>query len=384
MKANSQYHFLFRSIECISTASSLRGSPRSSLSHSHAVRSLRLRRSRRTAREASSATAGAAGLHPLAIAPDNVVTLKANPPTPVSPINSQKLEDAPTLVANPAALKYAEGTLQYQFQVLNQAGAVVHDSAAVSGTTHRVTTELEFDKPHTWRVRPVIGNAVGPWSTSGSFVTPAGAYLRGNELRDPLTNGKTLGSTNDVTFVPGVGIMLNSKSSVVEWTLPAPLDAGEFSAIMTNIGEGREEYKTKVMSMLQGDGVNVTDNLFRVTIDKRTLWANQGARIRYTIRAGNDSEEAAGGGQDWSSRQIYFWKFEWGGGSSRLRVYEGGVNGVLKEDLSAHLNNVYRPNPHVIRLGSVGGRGGDETNPLTVIRNVWVSARPRPVFPGDN
>jgi hypothetical protein len=333
---------------------------------------------------AAASSTAASGLNQPAATGADGSTLKATAPTLVSPLNDVKLEERPTLVANPATLKFSEGTLQYRFQVINEGGVVVYDSGPVATTTHVVTGDLDFEKRHTWRVRAELQGAGGPWSNSGSFITAAGAYLRGNELRDPLTNGRTIGTGVDVTFLPGVGVMLNGRSSFVEWTLQTPLEAGEFSAIMTNIGEGSEEWKTKVMSMLQGDGVNITDNLYRVTIDKRTLWANQGARIRYTIRVGDDSEEVAGGGQDWSSKQIYFWKFEWGNGLSRLRVFEGGANGPLKEDLSADYDGVYRPNPHVIRLGSVGGRGGDDTNPLTVVRNVWVSSRPRPVFPGDN
>jgi hypothetical protein len=283
-------------------------------------------------------------------------------------------------------LKFSDGgALQYQFQVLDEAGGVVADSNIIGGTTYAVTADLDFEKRHTWRVRAAFDGAVGPWSALGSFITAAGAYLRGNELRDPLTNGTTIATAmNNVTFMPGVGVMLNGRNSYVEWQLQSPLDAGEFSAVMTNIGEGSETWKTKVMSMLQGDGVNITDNLYRVTIDKRSGWANQGSRIRYTIRAGRSSAEPAGGPQSWDSKQIYFWQFEWGNGVSRLRVYEGGVHGSLKEDLSFNYKGVYSPTPHLIRLGSVGGRGGDDTNPFTIVRNVWVSSRPRPNFSGDN
>jgi hypothetical protein len=251
---------------------------------------------------------------------------------------------------------------------------------------------FEFETRYTWRARAEYtagsGKALGPWSSSAptnptaSFVTPAGAYLRGSELRDPLQNGKTLGRAVGVTF-NGFGVRLEGQSSFVEWTLPETLSAGEFSAEMTNIGGGSEEWKTKVMSMMQGDGVNVTDNIYRVTIDKRTLWAGQGARIRYTLRSGNEAIEPAGGPQNWNRNTIYLWKLEWGNGGVRLRVYEGGKSGRLMEDLRGSYRQTYRPSPHVIRLGSVGGRGGDDTNPGTTVRNVWVSANPRPVFSGE-
>ena len=39
-----------------------------------------------------------------------------------------------------------------------------------------------------------FGNASGPWSANATFRAPAGGYVRGNEIMDPLTNGRTAGS----------------------------------------------------------------------------------------------------------------------------------------------------------------------------------------------
>ena len=91
---------------------------------------------------------------------------------------------------------------------------------------------------------------------------------------------------------------------------------------MTNIGNGNEEWKTKVLSMLDDDGVNVTDNTYRVTIDKRTFGLGQNAPARYTfcVRAVNECHEPNAGGQNWSRTKTYFWKFTWGGGTARLEI----------------------------------------------------------------
>jgi hypothetical protein len=98
---------------------------------------------------------------------------------------------------------------------------------------------------------------------------------------------------------------------------------------------------------------------------------------------GVDAGEPRGGDQRWNRSQTYFWRFEWRGGMSRLRVFEGGRNGRQMEDLSAAYKAPYSPNPHLVRVGSVGGRGGDDTNPGTIVWNVWVSPNPRPNLPGD-
>lgn len=311
-------------------------------------------------------------------------TLKVTAPTLISPINDVRLQEAPPLLTAAAVTgKYASVSPQYRFFVFSAAGALVEEAVA-DGPSYQMLKGLDFNTRYTWRVRAEFDGAFGPWSSTESFLTPEGGYVRGNELYDPLYNGKTIGRAFDTTFIPGVGIQLNGRDSYVEYQLPATLTDGELSAMMTNIGNGSEPWKTKVLSMLQGDGVDTTLNRFRVTIDKRTTWLGQGSRIRYTMRSrGVDAGEPAGGSQTWSRAQTYYWLFEWRGGESRLRVFEGGRNGNLKENLSVRYRAPYSPNPHLIRLGSVGGRVENETNPGTVIWNVWVSPNPRPVLPND-
>jgi hypothetical protein len=109
----------------------------------------------------------------------------------------------------------------------------------------------------------------------------------------------------------------------------------------------------------------------------------QGSRIRFTIAAHGQVAEPAGVFQIWNPSQVYFWKYEWRANLARLSVFEGGKNGRQMESLSAKYTGPYNPNPHIVRLGSVGGRAGSDTNPGTIIRNVWVSANARPVFSGE-
>jgi hypothetical protein len=308
--------------------------------------------------------------------------LKANV-SAVSPVNDVKLQSTPIMLSV-TEWTLASGAPQYRFQLFNPGGTLVEDSGAVASTTYQIRTSLDFDTRYTWWVRPEFQGEVGPWSATASFFTPQGAYIRGNELFDPLTNGKTIGRAVGVTFLPGVGVRLDGQGSYVEWQLASPLVDGEFSAIMTNIGNGSEEWKTKVMSMMQGDGVNITDNAYRVTIDKRTQWVGQGSPVRYTMRSrGVDAGEPNGGPQNWDRARIYFWRFTWLNSQSRLVVKDGGVNGRTMADFGVAYKGPYAPNPHIVRLGSTGGRGGDETNPGTIVRNVWVSSRPRPVLKDD-
>lgn len=330
-------------------------------------------------------------------APDGS-TLKASAPTPVSPINNAQ-PDQVTLTATKSRGLFADIPLSYEFEIYNAANQRVYTSGVTGGVgagadnvSHTATgAQLGFDAPHTWRVRAVHQRSgrtlVGPWSSNGSFRSPVGGYIRGNEIFDPLTNGPSaiIDASSDVTWLPGVGVRLNTQHSFVQYRLPQTCTDCEMSAMMTNIGNGNEEWKTKVLSMLE-EGVNPTENRYRVTLDKRTQWVGQGSRIRYTMcsgRVAGNCDEPSGGFQSWNRSQTYFWNFEWRAGIGRLRVFEGGRNGRQMEDLRNGYDAPYAPNPHLVRLGSVGGRGGDDTNPGTIIWNLWVSPNARPVLPGD-
>ena len=80
-----------------------------------------------------------------------------------------------------------------------------------------------------------------------SFVAPLNTgYLVGNELYDPLINGKTVGTpSGPVTFVPGVGLRLEAQASYVAYQLPQTLTEGEFSIIVTDMDENTDGDKTK-------------------------------------------------------------------------------------------------------------------------------------------
>ena len=306
-------------------------------------------------------------------------TLKSTAPVPISPVNGVQVSDQqPTLTVSPATTRVAISGLQYEFAVFNDANVKVA-GGVVGGTSFTVPNALDFGKRHTWQARATSQGANGPWSALAQFVSAVGAYIRSNEIRDPLTNGFTVGTPVGVTFIPGQGARLESQSSYIEYVLPTALVNGEWSAEMTNVGNGGELFKTKVFSMLAGDGVNVTDNAYRVTLDKRPS-VNCGA-YRFTMRSrGRDAGEPNAGCQGWTRTNLYLFKFEWRDGRAVASVFEGGANGFLKASVGTNYRAPYEPTPHIIRLGSVDGRGGDDTLPGVIIRNVWVSGNPRPAF----
>ena len=76
----------------------------------------------------------------------------------------------------------------------------------------------------------------------------------------------------------------------------------------------------------------------------------------------------------------YFWEADWRDGFFRVRINEGGVAGRNIYDFGKPYGGFYRPEPHVVYLGGGPARGGPQgqTVPGMVIRQVWVSQRPRP------
>src|SRR5687768_5006697 len=154
---------------------------------------------------------------------------------------------------------------------MNAANAVVCTATVGGGSGSSVSwtpsCTLDFDAPHTWRVRATYPpqGAFGPWSSTASFRSPAGGYVRQGEIFDPLSNGKSAGNAVGVQFIAGVGARFNGHDSRITYQFDQPLQSGEFSLMVTGIDEGNPGDKTKIMAMQEG-GSDITDNDYRMTV----------------------------------------------------------------------------------------------------------------------
>ena len=147
-------------------------------------------------------------------------TLKVPAPPLVSPANGARLSDFDiVLKLNPVTAKFADvSTFAYRFQLL-QGSNVIRDFRT-STTTHWTPEQLESNTTYGWRARAELGADFGPWSDTWTFTTPdkPKGYIAGNELYDPLTDGKTVGIVHgSITFIPNVGARFNSLSSYIEY-----------------------------------------------------------------------------------------------------------------------------------------------------------------------
>jgi hypothetical protein len=318
-------------------------------------------------------------------APDGT-TLKVPAPGTSSPTGGVQVQDPLTLVASTVTPKYGSASLTYRFEVRSGSTVVASGTTAGSGSSVSFTpAAIEPDTNFTWRVRAEAQGAFGPWSSDASFRSPVGAYIRGNEIRDPLTIGRTVGTpVGPVQFVRD-GLELLGQDSRVTYQLPQTLEAGEFSVMVTGFDEGSPGDKSKIMSMQEGGG-DITTNDYRFTVEKRGR--------SYSIPGATTFRIIVGGGEHaifdgprlavaYSDERWYFWKSTWGANFAQVEVREDSPTGRIIYSQRVNTNHAYRPSPHMIHLGAPVGRAGpiDASIPGAIYKHVWVGPGPRPNFP---
>ena len=318
-------------------------------------------------------------------APDGS-TLKAPAPNTTSPTGGGQVQDPIVLVASTVAPKYGSAPLTYRFEVRSGSTVVASGTATGSGSSVSFTpAAIEPDTNFTWRVRAEAQGAFGPWSSDASFRSPVGAYIRGNEIRDPITIGRTVGTPVGPTQIVRDGIELLTASSHVRYQLPQTLEVGEFSVMVTGFDEGSPGDKSKIMSMQEGGG-DITTNDYRFTVEKRGRdYFLPGATVFRIIAGGGEENihDSARLPVSYSDERWYLWKASWGSNFAQVDVREDSPTGRLIYSQRVGTHHAYRPVPHVIYLGAPVGRAGpiDASIPGAIYKNVWVGPGPRPNFP---
>lgn len=317
-------------------------------------------------------------------------TLKVNAPALTSPTGGTRLTtDKVTLTFQAVAAKFGENqTFTYRVQLLDAAGALLEEKTG-TGLSYAMSSSFGVDTLYRWRVRAELAGAFGPWSTTETFrsLDKQVGYIRGNELYDPLIEGKTVGTVHGpVTWVPGVGVRLDAEESYIEYELPQTLSAGEYSLLATGLGviSRTEDPKLRVMSMREGSAA-INDNIYRMTIDKR---GNGAVAWRFLtgLNSAGSYIETVGAERvvvNFHESSTYFVKATWGGGVFGVLYREGGVTGDNVYESARAYKREYTPLPHMVFVGSPY-KGGDRGEPSSVdgmiVRQVWVSPNPRPSY----
>jgi hypothetical protein len=347
----------------------------------------------KTALTPSQTSAGAA-------APADGSTLKAEAPTLAAPAEGVRTDTkTPQLVANNATAKFVTAvTLSYRFQVVDANGVVVDDAVEADGaggsagkTAHTVSAaaNLGFDATYRWRVRTENDSAFGPWSAYASFLTPEApkapsavtSYQTATELWDVLTDGKTIGVATGMEFVTGKGARTIGNESNIRYQLLQTLTEGEFSFYVDNLNPLSTGDKTKLMSMMEGDG-DITTNDYRFTVEKRGASYTQPGQVRMRIITGEESRifDSAPTVPPLQKARTYFVKLTWGGGRARLQIIEAdATTGVLGRTVHdgdmGYGSHAYGPVPHVAYIGAPVGRAGSQDASVSnmTVRGVFIA-----------
>ncbi len=310
-------------------------------------------------------------------------TLKVPAPTQVAPANGVALESFDvTLQVNAVTGKFSgKSQYAYRFQVLLN-GQVVRDFR--SSTREWKVGDLDVNVTYGWRCRAEEGEYFGPWSSTWTFKTPdiPQGYIAGGEVYDPLWTGKSVGSLNGpVQFVPNMGAQILDFVSNIHYVLPQTVTHGELSMLVYNAPANTEGGKTKIMSMAEGTS-DITTNDRRFTIEKR---GDPPGTIAFRIITRESQEETQGAERvqvDFRADRWYFWRSTWGGHRFQLTVHEGGPGGPQLYSFGKNYDGEYDPTPHHAWVGAPVGRGGptDASVPGMIVKQVWLSSRPRPEF----
>jgi hypothetical protein len=323
----------------------------------------------------------------------SAATLKVSAPVPVSPKDNQKPSQGLDLVLTNSTSEFANPALSYRYEIYDLSGNRVYQSGLVpsgAGTTsHSPSANLNVDQSYEWQARAEFQGAVGPWSTRAKFIaSQVTGYVKADEIYDPLINGKTVGTIHGpVTFLPGQGVRLDSVDSYIEYPIANTIQAGEFSAFVTNLGvvSSTEDPKLRVLSMRQG-GEQFNDNDYRMSVEKRGNGAVAYRFISGDNRAGRYIESGPGERVPlfFQRGTTYFWRVTWGNNVFNYTINEDAVTGKLFYDLGGKgYGGVYDPQPHTAALGSPwqsGDRGDPGSIEGGIFRQVWISRNPRPGF----
>lgn len=316
-----------------------------------------------------------------------------------SPSDDQQLDTLrPTLVVRNSSSTQS-GVRTYDFQVAdNLAFSPIAFSklSVVENASGKTTVAIDVDlQPSTrfyWRARMVQGGVASDWII-GKFRTKAGGYNRAGELFDILSDGFTVGERfGSTTFVPGKGLRIDTYQSYVRYQLPETVATGEFSMEVEGLGPNGPRGKQAIFAMAQGLG-NVTNNSYEMfaqyrgadgnpanAITFKAVWGSTAYKLEFDF-AGRSSAVMS-----LNPSTTYFWQGSWTPTAYRLVVKEGGVGGrtIYDRTIGAPGGGPYAPNPHVAYIGSNSAEVGDDGSFTgMVVRNVWLSGKPRPASLGS-
>jgi hypothetical protein len=307
----------------------------------------------------------------------------------------------PTLVVRNGSSN-PNGTRTYEFQLstsssfatINLSRAGIAEDAG-GKTSFAVDTDLQSTTRYYWRARVTQASTSSDWSPVGRFRTKTVGYNNPSELYDPLAAGETVGTAfGAYTWVANEGLRLTSRTSYVQYALPATVARGEFSMEIKGLAPGGPIGKPRVFSMLNGTG-RLDQSKYQMNVQYRGTQGNPDNCIAFKAVWGDEDvklepelHERQADVRQLDPSRWYFFQATWDALTFRLIVREDGPAGreiYNRAKTSPPGYGPYAPAPHYAYLGAneaaLGGEDG--TVPNIIIRNVWLSDKARPASLGS-
>lgn len=341
-------------------------------------------------------------------------TAPSAPSAPVAPTLSAPALDAPSDDIQLSTLRpelsvvngtssQPTGTRTYEFQIADNesfspvaaSGTGIAENAA-GKTSFTPTEDLQSTTRMYWRARFMQDSATSEWSKVGRFKTRLVGYNKPGELYDPLVHGETVGTpSGNYSFVDR-GIRLNDIYSYVLYQLPQTLTSGEISMEVEGLRPNGPGGKPKVFQMLDSATTIPSSSKHMINVQYRGTPGNPDNSVAFKAVLGSLSSAVVEPDMNKRKESVlmldaartYFWQGIWTQHSFRLVVRDGSSEGSVLYDYTMTTSgggNGFAPSPHYVFLGS----NYEKFTPLTgsfpgmTVRNVWISARPRPASLGS-
>ncbi len=326
---------------------------------------------------------------PTVVTPSGGATLKITAPSPQSPINNVRIETFTIPPLTATAATPTEGgniTPQYRFQLFNDAGVQVAEGFQnLPNWTPLVN--LDFDKTYTWQVRAEFQGDLGPWSAKAAFVSPNGGFIRGQEIFDPLSNERTVGTQIGGRFIKGQGWLATGLADGIDYRIPT-CSACTVEFDVTNFGRGEgEPYMADVKWISMGDAATFGDfatfrnHPWKMHLEQRADGDGSGMKLIWRNGGLGDGEPGDHLGKqdpaiDWQGDVVYHFTLTWNPSGFEIFVGQTQADGSVTNNkrwfADGFGGNAYAPPNHVISLGT---RARSET----MVNAIWRNFK---VYPG--
>jgi len=241
--------------------------------------------------------------------------------------------------------------LQYRFQLMSANGALIEQSPLMSAANWTVGRDLDIDTRYTWRVRAEYQGDAGPWSTAASFLTLNGGFIRGSQVFDPLSVGRSVGAVGGGTFVPGGGWRATATTDFINYDIPT-LTAGRLEFDITGVSSDEPgPYDIGMKFYCMGDGtqwdfIGFRNQPWKASLDKKSgrIFRGESGVIEHIFRLFDDDNRTKTGQNSLHEDETYHVSLTWG---------RGHVTAIFGNMLIADENygGEYSPPNHRISLG---------------------------------